>query len=196
MEKENAISQYRFDDLLHEKNSEFANFQKEFKKNKICVIRNLIKPEALRLLQAYFQSLVRFGALKRDDRQCKSRYQAYKDPLANEIQPLFENFVGKLVGSPVKSSYNYLAVYLPGAVLKPHKDREQCKYTLDLAINIKSDGELYLWPLYVGKKKVSITSVLFMGCNLKHYRKKLPNGNVITNLFLHYVDAKFMGSLN
>jgi len=39
-------------------------------------------------------------------------------------------------------------------------------------------------------------ALLYRGCELPHYRDPLPDGQISTSIFLHYVRADFLGSLS
>ena len=172
----------------------------EFAEDSVCVIPELVKPDVIQTLRVHFQKLLKNGGMKLGDGQSPLRYIAYKDPEASLLQPYFIPVVTDISGVPVKSTYNYTATYIAGAKLPPHTDRPQCEFTISLAIesgNEKNDG--YVWPIVIGTKKITLKpgdAALYKGIELNHYRNTLPEGNTVTNIFFHYVNESFSGSLD
>jgi alkylated DNA repair dioxygenase AlkB len=110
-----------------------------------------------------------------------------------------------LIPEAVKPSYCYLGLYVAGAALAKHTDREQCEYTLSLTIDATPHSDAAnAWPLYADLANGETIEALlgagdgliFKGRELPHYRHELPEGRTSSSIFFHYVPVGFTGSLN
>ncbi|MEJ7603236.1 MAG: hypothetical protein WKG01_35440 [Kofleriaceae bacterium] len=110
--------------------------------------------------------------------------------------------MSRIAGCPTKPSYSYFASYMPGAVLKRHRDRPQCKYSVSLQLDATPDDRA-AWPLQLEDLQGAPVAGLldpgdglfYRGCDLWHWRDALPAGQTSTSAFLHYVDRDFTGDL-
>lgn len=156
--------------------------------------RHVLGTDLLEALQFYMRERARTPYMTVDTQS--HRLARHNDPLAVLLHGQLTPSVQEELGVPIKPSYSFMASYLDGAVLKPHTDREQCKYTLDLCVEDSGGGGP--WPLYVSDQEVLLESgdaVLYLGCEQAHYRNRKPDGKVANLIFFHFVDADFAGDL-
>ena len=109
------------------------------------------------------------------------------------LQPLSEITQKKLI-----PTYSYTRVYTKGDILKPHKDRPACQYSV--TINFGGDP----WSIYFGELNkdenfdngFSVLNelvlkpgdgIVYMGEKLVHWRNELQ-GDHCAQAFLHYID--------
>lgn len=117
-----------------------------------------------------------------------------------------------LFGEAVKPSYVFLSMYGPNGICPEHKDRPQCKYTIDLQLS----GDC-AWPIYIqqsmqGNKPKFNKFVLkngqaltYSGVDQIHYRKCMAEdstgargkgrGTSMNMVFFHFVPLSWQGAL-
>lgn len=86
---------------------------------------------------------------------------------------------------------SYSRVYRKGNVLRRHRDRTACEFSLTL--NLDGDAD---WPIWVQKpngEEVSVDlkpgdAIMYMGHAADHWRNEFT-GNDYVQVFLHYVDS-------
>jgi len=119
------------------------------------------------------------------DEQVPNSFSYYNLPVCNILLGRFLGQISNISGKNLKPSYAYCRIYLKGADLKPHKDRESCEYSVTLNLS-----QSHTWPIYMGKKAILHKpgdGVLYKGCDIEHHRKVFE-GDEYIQVFLHYVD--------
>lgn len=174
-----------------------------------AVVRRLIPPLHVATLRQHYRLLSQRGMLHRGDAQSPRRSVIHNEPLARYFHRQLTGVVSEIVGHAVKPAYVYSAIYEGGAVLERHVDREQCAYTLSLAVDFSPEptgdtpwplgldlpaGTGRATPVYVWQGLGD--GILFRGRELPHFRDPLPQECRSTSLFFHYVDAAFTGTLD
>ncbi len=178
----------------------------QFRTRGYAIVRDLLHPFQLGAMRRYYRELVASGGVPLGDFQVAERYQLGNEVLASFYHSQLADLVGRIAAEPVKSSYVYLASYLPGAELQRHTDREQCEFSISLQVDYapEPDGPCG-WPLFLenpGELGVTHSAdlgigdvVIYRGRELVHYRNRLPEAHHSTSLFLHYVRENFAGNL-
>lgn len=156
-------------------------------------------------LRRYYRAIVEAGHLPFGDGQVAARHYKHNEPLGVWLHQRLTPLVARAVSHPIKPSYNYTIAYLEGAVLQRHTDREQCQYTLSLAIDATPDASRErAWPLRLESKTdqrlvefllAPGDALLFRGRELPHFRDQLGPGRTATSVLFHFVDAEFQGML-
>ncbi|HUP94271.1 MAG TPA: hypothetical protein VM164_05140 [Burkholderiales bacterium] len=170
------------------------------------VIQDLIHPLQRNAMQRYYRALVADGRLPLGDSQVAERFGLHSEVLANFLHPQLTDLISRVAGDEVKPSYVYFASYRPGADLPPHRDREQCEFSVSLLVDYSPDPDGSCgWPLFmhhpaapdiVHAADLGIgDALIYRGRELVHYREPLPAGHQSTSLFLHYVRKDFTGRL-
>jgi len=89
-------------------------------------------------------------------------------------------------GLELNPTYSYSRVYVRGADLKRHKDRDECE--ISVTVMVGSSGEE--WPIYIDGHKVDLTpgdAAIYLGPKLMHWRNEFE-GDWHAQMFLHYVN--------
>lgn len=172
-------------------------------------LRGMLHPAQVAALRRYYRQLVAEGHVRFDDRQVPLRFSSHNEPLARFFHLRFGGLVSELAGEPMKPSYVFFGTYTAGAVLEPHRDREQCALSVSLLVDYQPEpDDLSPWPLWLSRDDVAPRSgatairqalgdgLVYRGTELVHFRDALPEGHVSTSLFLHYVPADFAGPLD
>jgi predicted 2-oxoglutarate/Fe(II)-dependent dioxygenase YbiX len=146
------------------------------------------------------------------DTQCPKsisiRDSATFDKLLVDLLPHFEQHAGK----KLLPTYAYARYYVPGEVLKVHRDRPACEISASLTLGFDGD----VWPFWAGmpsteedggvkykaehdedvyiKNPTPIRmeagdAILYHGQEVFHWREEYKEGKWQCQVFLHYVDA-------
>ncbi|KAJ9447024.1 hypothetical protein DIPPA_29436 [Diplonema papillatum] len=185
------------------------------------VVKGLLPPYVLKLLQDCYRTLIKKGILKFDDKQAH-RYYHHNAPPARFMAAVFTAFISSLFDQPMKTTYTYMGGYPGGSELRPHVDRAQCEITMSISIDVNPGEEscplgLRLQPKKllreksVGQNKKPDNpdetnvgyvhphpgdALVFRGRGLIHWRDPIPAGMNCTNIFLHFVKEDFVGKID
>src|SRR5262249_29122579 len=124
------ISQERFRARGEDFQRTVRDAASKFRAFRYVTLRDLIHPFQLAALRRYYRELIAEGYLPFGDGQVERRYVAHNEPLARYMHRRLTPLVNGLAGLAMKPSYVYSASYRPGAVLLPHRDREQCEVSI------------------------------------------------------------------
>jgi hypothetical protein len=179
-----------------------AKAARAIRRNGYGSVSGLIHEFHIDALRKYYRRLVRNGGMYLGDGQASRRYACHNEGVSRFFHHQLTDAISEIVGEKVKPSYTYLVSYQGGAELEKHVDREQCEFTLSLLIDYPPERDSQ-WPLCIeaGGRTVELTQnigegLLFRGCELPHFRPKLPQGCTSTSMLLHYVREDFAGSLD
>ena len=170
-----------------------------------ATIRRIIHPLQLAALRSYFRALDEKGFLDQETLGgVTTRHVAHNEEVARFIHNQISPLVNEIAPEPVKPSYCYLSVYKSGAYLPKHIDRAQCAWNLSLLIDTEPEMfEADAWPIFleVDGEAVKVQlemgdGVLYRGTRIPHWRDPLPQGQMATLIFFHFVPVDFKGSLN
>tara|TARA_R100000773_G_C4169491_1_gene83788 strand:- start:317 stop:661 length:345 start_codon:yes stop_codon:yes gene_type:complete len=94
----------------------------------------------------------------------------------------------------LKPIYSYNRIYIGGAELKKHTDRDACEISASITLKYFYKDKNYKWPLCMGDTPVIINSgdgVIYKGCEIPHWRPifNQPKEYWHHQLFIHYVDV-------
>ena len=129
------------------------------------------------------------------------------DKLLLDLLPYFE----QATSLKLLPTYAYARWYVPGEVLKIHRDRPSCEISATITLGLEGD----VWPIYIGKLSQTPTecsrldeidnvvyasdvgklnlkigdAMLYRGCEMLHWRDEYKEGKWQAQVFLHYVDA-------
>jgi hypothetical protein len=169
-----------------------------------ATLEGLLPPFHVGALRRYLRGAIRRGRLSLGDGQSEGRYTAHNEPAVAFFHRQLAQALCDAAGAWIVPSYSYVTAYQAGADLPPHTDREQCEYTLSLAIDATPEPAAQApWPLWVQTHEGAIAvwqhlgdALLFRGRYLPHWREQLAWDQTACNILFHYVDAGFTGPLN
>ena len=93
----------------------------------------------------------------------------------------------------LKPMYCYSRLYLGGAELKKHLDREACEISASITLKYFYADKTYRWPLCMENIPINIKSgdgVIYKGEEIEHWRPifQQPKEYWHHQVFVHYVD--------
>lgn len=165
-----------------------------FEKHGCVFVKNFIDAQTVAVVSQYFENRIRRGEWQesgtKDDPT--SRFAYYADPLVEVLLQASKEAVEDATGKELIPTYSYSRIYQPGEQLKPHVDRPSCE--ISVTVNIATKGEIS--PVYTQygqndpEKHVLNPgdAVIYMGCDVMHWRQPLKEGQLNVQFMLHYVD--------
>ena len=158
-------------------------------------LHRVLEPALLADLQRHARSLLDAGALRWEE--WGRRHVRHNDPRLRQVHAALTPDVEAIMGGALTPSYSFLACYAEGGRVPAHRDRAQCRYTLDLCLEDGGYGEP--WPLFVEDRAYVLganEALLYQGCDQVHHRLEKPPGTIAHLVFFHFVDAGFTGPLD
>jgi len=165
-----------------------------FEKHGCVLVRNFIDEQTIAVVSRYFENKIRRGEWKEAAKEGDptSRYAYYADPLIEVLLEASKESVEDATGRELIPTYSYSRIYQPGEKLKQHVDRPACE--VSVTINVATKGEFS--PVYTQygqndpEKHVLNPgdAVIYLGCDVTHWRQPLKDGQLNVQFMLHYVD--------
>lgn len=173
------------------------DYQKQFKENKLVVVKELIGKETASVLFDY----LRFTShmMHTFDKQAQTSDKLVNDcfgirhgdlmfdALMKRLKPVIE----ECVGMELYPSYSYARLYKTGSSLIKHVDRDSSEIGVTLKL---SDTGGYNWPIWMVDKPYLLEdgdAVVYRGHELLHWRETCagPPDYRMGQVFFFYVDA-------
>jgi len=180
--------------------------QVKFQRNSYSHLTEIIPAEAIPFLKQHMRNLIDknyFGQL--GDVHVARRQGIHNEPVTGMLHHRISKLVSAIVGEDLMPSYNYLSLYLGGADLPKHIDREQCAYNCSIVFDMYDENrnDVDPWPIYLqtpARKTVAVRlnigdGVIYRGSKLAHWRDPLPANQNAVVCFYHFVDKNYKGSL-
>lgn len=158
-------------------------------------VESLIDAQTIETVSQYFENKIRRGEWQSNSEiieNAASKLGYYADPLIEvmlkQCQPAIEQHTGLLL----EPTYSFSRVYQGGEELKPHTDRPSCE--ISVTVNIACTGDVWpIWMQYEDNDPVKCMlgpgdAVIYKGCEVTHWRRKLPKSQINVQFMLHYVD--------
>lgn len=160
-----------------------------------AVVRSFISETDAAILSRYMEYALKSGLYAdREDRlpNLPSKYAKYADPMMEVILVDSREAVEAIVGKELLPTYSYSRVYVEDDELERHLDRPSCEYSV--TVNVARNGEP--WPIWMQRgddepAKIALNpgdAVVYKGCDVHHWRNKMPPTGVNAQFMLHYVD--------
>jgi hypothetical protein len=197
-----SVAQYRARTAAWERKR--AYWRAHLRREGYVRLNRLLPASLLASVQSYLNALIAEGHLPFNDKQAR-RYYRHSEPLAVWLHQQLTPSITALVDEPLKRSYVFAGGYVGGSDLKAHTDREQCEYTVSLAVDATpSRKRADAWPLALldrrGQRVLARLApgdaLLFKGRELTHFREKLAADRTSTSIFFHFVPVDFAGKLD
>ena len=187
------VPSYRSLDLMCSNEPKFPNHpegaREYFKEYGYLVIKNLITPEILETLQVKVpDSRGMYTYLGSEEKykfdpietQVGGSLSRYNYPKYKEIHSKIRIILETILGEKLYNTYYFDRFYFLGQELTRHTDRDSCEISVSLQINSNSYVE---WPFFLknlkgkelGLKLQNGDGLLYMGCNVEHWRYPLQS---------------------
>ena len=157
-------------------------------------IQGLVDPQTIQTISEYFENKINrreWVAKSEISENEASKFGYYADPLIEVMLKQCQYVIEQHTGILLEPTYSFSRVYQEGEELTPHTDRPSCE--ISATINVACTGDV--WPIWMQYKdndpvKCMLTpgdAVIYKGCEVTHWRRKLPKGQINVQFMLHYV---------
>ncbi|HEX4923710.1 MAG TPA: hypothetical protein VFV50_06475 [Bdellovibrionales bacterium] len=157
----------------------------------------LLPPPLSLELGRYFQRLKAEGFCDYHPKP-DNKFVVYNDANARALMKDLTPLLSKILRTKLRPTYPYYYSYGESAMLRRHRDREQCQYSVAIQLDyepsaapvrarwplkiIGADGVRREWTQECGE------GLLFLGRDLEHWRARAPAGHKLSAVLFHYVD--------
>lgn len=164
-----------------------------FEKHGCVLVKNLVDEQTIAVVSQYFENKIRRGEWQEmSEGDPTSKFSYYADPLIEVLLQASKDAIEDVVGKELIPTYSYSRIYQPGEKLSPHVDRPACE--ISVTVNVATKGGFS--PIYTqygqnDPEKHMLSpgdAVVYMGCDVMHWRQPLIEGQLNVQFMLHYVD--------
>jgi hypothetical protein len=162
-----------------------------FARQGYVVIRGLLEAAVTDFLWSYAHTKLASFLLSVTDRAGQRAPSVYGDPAFDGLLEYLRPRIERSCGRRLLPTYSYFRLYRGGDVLKRHRDRGACEFSVSLNLGQRPAEP---WPLYVKGADGDYSArlepgdgLLYRGIDLPHWREAYP-GRELAQVFLHYVD--------
>lgn len=165
-----------------------------FEKHGCVFVKNFIDEQTIAVVSQYFENKIRRGewAEGYDGNDHTTKFGYYADPLIEVLLLASKEAVENATGKELLPTYSYSRIYQSGESLYPHTDRHACE--VSVTVNVAARGNQS--PIYTqygqnDPEKHLLNpgdAVIYMGCDVMHWRQRLTDDQVNVQFMLHYVD--------
>jgi hypothetical protein len=157
-------------------------------------IEGLVDAQTIQTISQYFENKINRGewtAKSEISENEASKLGYYADPLIEVMLKQCQYAIEQHTGLLLEPTYSFSRVYQEGEELTPHTDRPSCE--ISATINVACTGDVWpIWMQYKDKDPVKCMlspgdAVIYKGCEVTHWRRKLPEGQINVQFMLHYV---------
>lgn len=165
-----------------------------FEKHGCVLVKNFIDEQTISVVSQYFENKIRRGEWRESQKQGDptSRFAYYADPLIEILLEASREAVENATGKELIPTYSYSRIYQAGEKLSPHVDRPACEVSVTVNVATKGDfSPIYTqWGKNDPEKHVLNPgdAVVYLGCDVTHWRQPLSEGQLNVQFMLHYVD--------
>lgn len=158
-------------------------------------LKGLVDEKTVKTISQYFENKINRGewvGKQEVEAGDASKLGYYADPLIEVLLKQCLPAIEKQTGLELEPTYSFSRVYQEGEELTPHTDRPSCE--ISVTINVACTGDIWpIWMQYEDKDPVKCVlnpgdAVIYKGCEVTHWRRKLPKGQINVQFMLHYVD--------
>ncbi len=166
-----------------------------FNKHGYIKVEGLVDEQTVKTISQYFENKIHRGewvSRKIEGTRDASKFGYYADPLIEVMLKQCLPAIEEQTGLELEPAYSFSRVYQEGEELKPHTDRPSCE--ISATINVACTGDIWpIWMQYEDNDPIKCMlkpgdAVIYKGCEITHWRRKLPKGQINVQFMLHYVD--------
>ncbi len=169
-------------------------WRRELRASGYAVLRGLFPLIFVAAVRTYYRRLEREGYLLGGDARRHGRPLIHDEPLLAFLGGQLAAVVRQVTRERAASTFSFLRIYDPGAVLAPHRDRPVCRWNIDLVVGGQpAPDRRTAWPLRIaappGRRTVRLglgDAVLYRGTHLTHWRSAQPAGRSTVLACFHY----------
>jgi hypothetical protein len=162
------------------------------------LLKRIIPEAQLYSMVAYYDSVLRSGAMRLGDRDSECRSWMHNEGWAQLLCAQLVGMVSLIAGCKVEPYFAHFVSYLPGSSLPVHLDREARAISLSVQLGYFKFGlpapnswAFYVKPwqcdMFVSYNPDPGDTVFFWGASQEHFRETIPANCRSDVLLLHYL---------
>tara|TARA_R110000744_G_scaffold235824_2_gene353428 strand:+ start:402 stop:986 length:585 start_codon:yes stop_codon:yes gene_type:complete len=164
-------------------------------------VENLVDAQTVKTISQYFENRIHRGEWVGNSEVAfgdASKLGYYADPLIEVMLKECQSLIEKHTELLLEPTYSFSRVYQGEEELKPHTDRPSCE--ISVTINVACTGDIWpIWMQYKNNDPIKCLlnpgdAVIYKGCEVTHWRRKLPEGQINVQFMLHYVERNGLNS--
>jgi hypothetical protein len=174
-----------------------------FETNGYVVLRQFIPRMMCAYISENIRALEARSSFDYGDSQVEKAFSAASPVITDTLLDVVTPILSKAINCELYPTYSYLRIYMKGAVLDKHQDRNSCEVSATLPLSYVGPG---VWPLCLETNgtvnRVELEpgdALIYKGIEIPHWREPFE-GERQVQVFLHYVrkhgehsDLKFDG---
>lgn len=169
----------------------------QFKKSGYIVIRQMItQDEAQKLYQYTLEKLALGNA---DDGQVPGSPSFYQDKEVAKLQKKLAPMIEAAIQTSLIPVFCYHRVYRTGAVLRIHKDSTRAEISATMNLGQKGEPwDISLVDYDENTQHIKLypgDALIYFGNRLHHWRGKLINADLVSQIMFHFVSRNFKNAI-
>jgi len=164
--------------------------ERNFKETGFVVARNLVDLSEIARLYEYTLKNLHLGNM--DDGQVPGSPAFYQDKEMMKLHQSISPQIEALTNLKLFSTFCYHRTYRKGSVLRSHKDRNAAEIVVSLNIGQKGEPwDFWLLDSDENARNILLTpgdAIIYQGCNITHWRGKLVNADLVSQVIFCYID--------
>jgi hypothetical protein len=130
------------------------------------------------------------SSLDYGDTQVEQAFSAASPAITETLLDVVTPILSHRINCELYPTYSYLRIYMKGAVLEKHTDRNSCEVSATIPLSYDCPA---IWPLFLETSERVIPvelepgdALIYKGIELPHWRERFA-GERQVQVFLHYV---------
>lgn len=146
-------------------------------------LKEIFPRDQFQLMQDYLHRILASKGLLEWD-QDFNRFFIHETPPLKKAHTQITPLIEKALNKKLEPTYAFLSLYGDQGICPPHRDRDQCQWTLDVCINQDRP-----WNLYIENQVTSLDEnegVIYSGTDQLHWRNSIHSGGHCHLIFFHF----------
>lgn len=165
----------------------------KFQSDGYVKVENLVDAQTISTISKYFENRInRKEWLPDPVNSHASRFGKHADPLIEVLLASCQHVIEQHTGLLLEPTYSFSRVYQGEEELTPHTDRPACEISVTVNVACTMAEPWPIWMQYKDRNPVKCMlnpgdAVIYKGCDVTHWRRPLPKGEINPQFMLHYV---------
>ncbi len=168
----------------------------QFEANGYAVVKQFISRLMCDYLNENIKLIEGTAAFGYGDTQVEKAFSSGSPIVTETLLEVVTPILAQQINCELYPTYSYLRIYLNGAVLEKHTDRNSCEVSATIPLSYEAPA---IWPLFLesGEREIRVElepgdALIYKGIELAHWREPFE-GERQVQVFLHYVkqDGEF-----
>ena len=161
-----------------------------FESNGYVVVKQFISKLMCDYIDENIKLLEAASSFDYGDTQVEKAFSAASPTITETLLDVVTPILSHQINCELYPTYSYLRIYMNGAVLEKHTDRNSCEVSATIPLSYDSPA---IWPLFLETSERGIRvelepgdALIYKGIELPHWREPFA-GERQVQVFLHYV---------